>query len=313
MNAMPGLRVAAGRPPRPPGCRPGRSAPTALDAMIALVLVVASDGFRPVSSWPSVTCVLLALLAIATASWAKCSCSRPSCIAGPVRTAPRWRSRPCTRRPLRGPYARSSTPRRRPSRYAARDHPQRAEEVPMYLHCVSPPWFVLKFMSTCCGRGLRARRQCTPACRPGRYASAGEPAGRNTPSTRMTPGPLFSSVCSLRAGRWMHDARAQRGLLVVHVHHAISVKHVDHLVIEVIVRRCGADGDVTHELRRRGAAARRGRRRSGTCAPPVADCACASASRDSVVAAVPAGARERLVQRDADTSTRSSACSLSSS
>ena len=21
----------------------------------------------------------------------------------------------------------------------------------------------------------------------------------------MTPGPLFSSVCSLRAGRWMHD------------------------------------------------------------------------------------------------------------
>ena len=35
--------------------------------------VVASDGFRPVSLCPSVTCVLLALLAIATASSAKCS------------------------------------------------------------------------------------------------------------------------------------------------------------------------------------------------------------------------------------------------
>ena len=71
----------------------------------------------------------------------------------------------------------------------------------------------------------------------------------------MTPGPLFSRVCSLRAGRWMHDPARSGRLLVVHVHHAIAVEHVDHLVIKVIVGRCGADRDVTDELRRRGAPA----------------------------------------------------------
>ena len=49
----------------------GPTTASALDAMIALVLVGASAGFSPVSLWPSVKLVPLALLNIATASSAK--------------------------------------------------------------------------------------------------------------------------------------------------------------------------------------------------------------------------------------------------
>ena len=49
----------------------GPTMATALEAMIAFVLLVASAGFSPVSSCPSEMLVPLALLAVATASSAK--------------------------------------------------------------------------------------------------------------------------------------------------------------------------------------------------------------------------------------------------
>ena len=65
----------------------GPTTATAMDAMIDWVLVVAIDGVSCVSSWARVTWVWCASLSLATASWAKSSCSRPSCATGPVNGA----------------------------------------------------------------------------------------------------------------------------------------------------------------------------------------------------------------------------------
>src|ERR1700729_1616006 len=57
---------------------------TALEATTDWVFCTASEGVSWVSSWASVTLVWLAALSSATASCAKCSCSRPTCATGPV-------------------------------------------------------------------------------------------------------------------------------------------------------------------------------------------------------------------------------------
>src|ERR1700759_1235803 len=61
----------------------GPTAATALEEMIDWVFWVASDGVSWVSSCAIVTSVPLAWLSILTASWAKCSCSRPTGATGP--------------------------------------------------------------------------------------------------------------------------------------------------------------------------------------------------------------------------------------
>src|ERR1700760_3252539 len=83
MNAIP-ARPNSGPTASTSWLPAGPTAATALEEMIAWVFWVASDGVSWVSSWARVTSVPLASLSSLTASWAKCSCSRPTWATGPV-------------------------------------------------------------------------------------------------------------------------------------------------------------------------------------------------------------------------------------
>src|SRR5437660_6533564 len=83
MNAIP-ARPKSGPTASTSWLPAGPTAATALEDRTDCVFCVASDGVSCVSSCTRLTLVPLAWLSVATASWAKCSCSRPTWATGPV-------------------------------------------------------------------------------------------------------------------------------------------------------------------------------------------------------------------------------------